>query len=78
MKESVCASTEYIIQPEQHWPVIGVSNFGAAMNDRISSFSVLRDPPPSPGITGYTGYKCSTRRGGNETDAVVPLPIVGA
>jgi hypothetical protein len=50
-----------------------IPNVGAAMNDRISSFATYTQPS---GITGYTGYKCSARLGGNETEAAFPaIPL---
>jgi hypothetical protein len=73
-----CKGAKYVVGPGEISK--GVPNYGAAMNDRISSFSTFTT---FTGIKQYTGYKCGARRVGNETDAALepmsPLPagIVG-
>jgi hypothetical protein len=67
-----CKGSKLVVQAGQYYPANGIPNVGAAMNDRISSFSTFTG---LTGITGYAGYKCSARRVGNETVAPVQIPM---
>jgi hypothetical protein len=71
-----CKGAKYAVSGDDHYRRGDtVANFGA-LSKRISSFSVITY---GTGITGYTGYKCSARRGDNETDTAViePMPVTG-